>query len=237
METLARRVRCGPREASLMKRRIRGMGIAILLFLVVGGPYAAWPRRVSLRRFDADVVAAREARMWRQYYEHRHGALVWELYRLNRGEYGFSPMDSLRMAVHAGRAAVLFQPSRSRAEAGAASGELERYFSILSARGDRSFDASEAARHELDWWQLRREGAAPDRYGRVMARVEAEIYGVDERHLVPSAVRRAEMMEYRDRRRDGAMAEADWERIRLGLAESYRLLAEVVNGGAVRQSR
>jgi hypothetical protein len=46
---------------------------------------------------------------------------------------------------------------------------LERYYAVLRERGGETFDASEAARLELDWWQLCRENAQPPAYLSVIA--------------------------------------------------------------------
>ena len=53
---------------------------------------------------------------------------------------------------------------------------LERYYAVLRERGGEAFDAREAARLELDWWQLRRENAQASEYGAVIARTTSAIF-------------------------------------------------------------
>src|SRR5882672_9606700 len=134
--------------------------------------------------------------------------------------------DSDRVAIgwYAARAARTFQPSRSREQAQAALPLLERYFAVIRAHGGETFDASEAARIELDWWQLRRENSVPVDYGRVIARVTTVVFHADNADVALAGRVRAEMMTYRDERREGRMQEADWAHIERELTRSYRAL-------------
>jgi hypothetical protein len=98
----------------MTRRRSAFVGLVALLLLGLAA-YAVWPRTAHLRDFDADSVARLETRMWRSYYEKRYVALLVDLYRLSRDEYGFSPADSLAISWYAARAAKTFQPTASRA--------------------------------------------------------------------------------------------------------------------------
>lgn len=201
-------------------------GTALALGLIL--PYLFWPRHASLRDYNPQAVGALETEMWRSYYEHRSGPLALALYRLHRSEYGFSPWDSALIAYSTAQAAMAFQPSRSRQEAASALPYLERYFAVLQRHGGESFDVPRAARLELEWWQLRREQVGPDIYGEAVARVGAELFGTSADTLRPSAIRRAQMMQYRDERADGRMTPDDWTQIEAGLVESYTLLAKAL---------
>src|SRR5712671_6248732 len=79
--------------------------------------YAAVPRHADLTRFDPAEMARLETLAWRHYYEKRYFPLFFDLYETSRREQGFSPLDSVRVAVAAARAAKAFQPTASRAEA------------------------------------------------------------------------------------------------------------------------
>lgn len=162
--------------------------------------------------------------MWRHYYDHRYPALVWRLYRLGRCEYGFSPLDSVRLAYYAGRAAQVFQPTRSRAEAQRALPFLESYYRVARLRGGETFDVPRVARLELEWWQLRREQAAAAKYAQVIAQVWAQMYAVDNGDVRQAARLRADMMDYWDERRDDKMRAEGWVHIEAGLVRSYERL-------------
>ena len=193
-------------------------------FLLGLAAYAFWPRDAHLRVFDPARVARLETRMWRSYYEERYAALLVDLYALNREEYGFSPTDSLAIALYAAQAARTFQPTRSRAEAQSALPLLERYYAVLRRRGGETFDTRAAARLELNWWQLRRENAPPPAYGAVIAQTMSEVFHADNAAVRRAGMLRAQMMSYRDERRDGSMQEADWAHVESELVRSYEAL-------------
>ncbi|HUL66732.1 MAG TPA: hypothetical protein VLW55_19190 [Burkholderiaceae bacterium] len=213
----------GAPKAVAMRLRSRIFWLAALLVVCLAA-YVLWPRTAHLRDFDASRVAQLETRMWRSYYEKHYVALLVDLYGLSRDQYGFSPADSLAIAWYAARAAKAFQPTTSRAEAQKALPLLERYFAVIREHGGETFDTQEAARVELDWWQLRRENSVPADYGRVIAQVTTLLYHADNADVARAGRLRAEMMTYRDERRDDAMKEADWLHIERELERSYRAL-------------
>jgi hypothetical protein len=207
-----------------MARKILLVLFLLLLVALAGAGYALWPRQGDLRNFDADAVARLETAMWRDYYAKDYKSLATRLYALYRDQYHFSPADSAQLAYNSGKAAQIFQPTSSRAEAQVALPLLLTYYSLLRDRSGESFDAANAARLELDWWQLRRENATPEQYGNVVAQVAEELFKVHNDHIQKSSQIRAAMMRYRDDRRDGRMQPEDWDHIEQNLIESYREL-------------
>jgi hypothetical protein len=201
--------------------------ILLILVLAIGaaGIYLCWPRKADLSAFDPAEMARLETAMWHDYYEKHYPRLFYHLYQLSRTQFGFSPLDSFRIALSAAQAAKTFQPTRSRAEADAALPALVTYYRLLRPAAPVSFDVSEAARLELDWWQARREEVGPRDYGKTVAEVAALTYGKsrDDPTILESGVARAEAMAYRDARA-GAMTEADWSNIETQLLRAYRLL-------------
>jgi hypothetical protein len=193
------------------------------------GVYLCWPRKPDLRAFDPAAMAQLETAMWRDYYEKHYPRLFYHLYELSRTQFGFSPLDSFRIALSAAEAAKTFQPTRSRADADAALPSLVTYYRLLQSAASVAFDANEAARLELDWWQARREKVGPKDYGRTVAEVAALTYGKsrDDPTMLESGIARAEAMAYRDAR-GGAMTEADWSNIETQLFRAYRLLKTTV---------
>jgi hypothetical protein len=201
-----------------------------LIWLVAGvilaalAAYVAIPRRADLTRFDPAAMAALETAMWRHYYEKRYLPLAFDLYETARREQGYSPLDSVRIAVAAARAAKVFQPSTSRTEAEAAMPYLTDYFGLLA-------DAAEVARTELAWWQARREAVPPEQYGPIIARVTTLLYGVDNADVRRAGLIRAQAMDYRDAHAAG-ITEADWAAIERELALAYGLLKKAVASAA-----
>jgi hypothetical protein len=207
--------------------------IILVLALAIGavGIYACWPRKADLRAFDPAAMAQLETAMWRDYYEKHYLRLFYHLYELSRTQFGFSPLDSFRMALSAAQAAKTFQPTRSRAEADAALPALVTYYGVLQPAAPATFDVNEAARLELDWWQARREKVGPKDYGRTVAEVAALTYGKsrDDPRILESGIARAEAMAYRDARYK-SMTEANWSEIETQLLRAYRLLKASVDG-------
>ena len=210
----------------LRRMALLGLGIGLCGALA----YLAWPRAASLRRFSPQAIGHMETAMWRSYYEHRYVALFHQLYRMNREQYGFSPWTSFRIAYCAAKAANVFQPSTSRAEARAAIPWLVRYYGIIKADTREPFDVQRAAELELDWWQQRREDATPAEYGKVIAQVAAEVYQTDNDDIQQASALRAAMMQFRDERSRGRMREQDWYIVEDGLGRAFALLKHAVSG-------
>jgi hypothetical protein len=207
---------------------LRSVLVGFTVLTLAGLGHVFWPRTAHLRAFSPEAMGRLETAMWRDYYDHRYAALFAALYRVNRHQYGLSPWDSVRVAYFAAKAAKVFQPSRNRAEAKTAIPWLVRYYGVIQTRSHEPFDVGTAAEAELDWWQLRREDAAPEEYGKVVARVAEEVYGTHDEKLRQSARLRAAMMNYRDQRSDGRMRELDWRTIEDNLVRSFTLLKRAV---------
>jgi hypothetical protein len=205
------------------------LGVVVALVLGAVAACAAWPRAADLRGFEPAEIARLETAMWHDYYDKRYGALFGHLYELSRTQFGFSPLDSLRIAWAAAQAAKAFQPTRSREAANAALPPLVTYYRLLASGAPGGFDVEEAARLELDWWQARREAVGPEQYGVTVARVAAITYGKqpDDPSLLISGIGRAEAMAYRDARGQ-AMSNQDWSEIECRLRRAYRSLKAAV---------
>jgi hypothetical protein len=209
----------------------RTMALTLALAVGVFGLYICWPRGADLRAFDPAAMARLETAMWRNYYDKHYPTLFYHLYEVSRTQFGFAPLDSFQIALSAARAAKTFQSTRSREAANAALPQLLTYYRLLAAAAPGGFDVEEAARLELDWWQARREAAAPRDYGMTVARVAAITYGKPARNpvMLQSGITRAEAMAYRDARGQ-AMTDANWTTIEDQLLRAYQLLKTAVAG-------
>src|SRR3954467_3802922 len=94
----------GPARGDCVMRRKSVLAI-VLAAILVAAAFACWPRKADLRAFDPAGMAQLETAMWRDYYAKRYGALFYRLYELSRTQFGFSPLDSLRIALSAARVA------------------------------------------------------------------------------------------------------------------------------------
>jgi hypothetical protein len=206
----------------------RRIAAAVLITAALAAAYICFPRHADLTRFDPAAMARLETTMWRHYYEKRYLPLFRDLYDVSHSQYGFSPLDSVQIAVSAASAAKSFQPSTSRAEAEAALPALVTYFRILSGAAPVPVEVEDAARTELAWWQARREAVMPEEYGLIIARVSTLVYGVDGDDLRRSGVLRGQAMAYRDAH-EANMSEADWWLIADRLEVAYGLLKKALS--------
>ena len=209
----------------------RRLMIAAALAAAAVAAYACIPGTADLRAFDAARMAQLETAMWRDYYEKRYPALFYHLYESTRSQFGFSPLESLRIALSAAQAARAFQPTHSRSEADAALPHLVTYYGLLRGAAPADFDTNEIARRELDWWQARREAIGPGDYGRTISAVAALTYGksMEQPDLAAFGVARAEAMAYRDARAQN-ITEADWSEIERQLRGAYARLRAGIGG-------
>jgi hypothetical protein len=205
-------------------RRYRWPLAVLAALLAAVALYAGLPRRADLTAFDPTSMGTSEAAMWRDYYDKRYLDLFAHLYGLARNEFGFSPLDSARIALAAARAARAFQPTTSRAEAqSAALPLLIDYYRLLSPAAPVPFDGVAAARGELDWWQARREAVSPERYGLTIAEVTTLLYGVDGDDIRRAGILRAQAMARRDAG-GAALTDADWSQIADQLVAAHGLV-------------
>ena len=79
----------------------------ILAGAVVLGLWASYPRNPMLSKFDPDALALADTDTWRAYCDKRYAALFYEFYAVARDQYGYSPLDSLRLALSAAIAGIL----------------------------------------------------------------------------------------------------------------------------------
>lgn len=201
--------------------------LACAVCLTVSIVWFCWPRHADLRGFDPEAMGRIEAASWRHYYEKQWPALFRDIYRGAREQYGFSPCEACQIALHAARAARRFQPSRNRSAAEQAIPPLVDYFRVIRRDAKVEFDPAVAARLELEWWQLRRENKSWTDYGRAIAAASAMVYGRTPAELEPGSLKRAAMMDLRDRK-GRSMTDADWQGIERGLVEAWLLTQQAV---------
>lgn len=202
--------------------RIGLLALAAGLVLVVAQDRTARP---NPRGFDPQEMGRLESAMWRSYYDGRWLRLIGQTMQVSCGQYGFSWWDGARLSKHAAIAAMYFRRETNDPRC---IGQLESYYGIVRHATRISFDVSEAARLELQWWQERRRDVPPAQYARTIARLSGFIHGVGEVEAMESALLRTQAMVYRDARRDGKMTDADWEEVSRQLTAAYTVLKNEV---------
>lgn len=186
----------------------------------------------SLRHFDPHEVARLETDMWRSYYGRSRLQLAKELIELLREQYHLPVWQSVVGAVHAARAAAVFQDGHNRAEYERALPDLVSYYSLIRAASEEAFPVEQAARLELEWWIIHRERAQHPKgdLELSLADLQAEIYHQPHELFAEHAQARAEAMLIRDDRQEaGVVTEQDWSRIGALLDTSWSSLQRAVS--------
>jgi hypothetical protein len=203
--------------------------LAAVLAAVAFGWWFLNPGPLRFRSFDPVLVGRAEAALWRDYYEGKPLELITGLALNNHRAFGFSPLASVRTGLAAADAARRFQRSRSRTGAQAALPPLTEHYRLLKEAARLQIDPAEAARLELEWWQLRRETQGTS-YTPAVAAAAAYVYGVRPQRLSEYARLRVAAMNMRDRK-GRRISEADWREIEGLLVQAYRALrTEVAQG-------
>lgn len=202
----------------------------LALGLAVGAFWALRAPEDHFRSFDPAVVGKDESDLWRAYYEHRYPDLAKGLTLTENRDFGLSPFDSARSGFAAANAARVFQKSHSRAQAMEALPQLTEHFRILAAATHASIDPERAARLELEWWQLRREGKSASGYAPAVAAATGYLYGLPAERVRTYAELRVQAMELRDSR-GAEITDADWLEITRLLIAAYTDLRVDVAAG------
>jgi hypothetical protein len=210
------------------------IGISTLVVLLAG-----WIIRdltstahYSLRRFDPHQVARLETDMWRAYYGRSRVRLGEELVALLRQQYHLSFWKSVIGAIHAARAAAIFQDGHNRAEYERALPDLVNYYSLIHDAGEQPFPVEKTARLELEWWIIHRERVhhpAGD-LEHSLAVLQAEIFRQPEESFAEHAKARAQAMLIRDTRQEaGGVTDLNWSQIGSLLDTSWSSLHDAVD--------
>jgi hypothetical protein len=157
-----------------------------------------------MRSFDPLRVGELECAAWVGYYQRRRAAVLRAAVGLTRHTFGMSWPDTIRGAWLVLRANQLWAPYPDNDPEGARRC-MQRFYRLVAARTGETFDPSEAARLEVEWWRVHR-GLQHDRSGdddrplvEALAAAYAHVYGVSPAAAHPAAEQRALAMRISDR--------------------------------------
>lgn len=182
-------------------------------------------------------MAHLETRLWRDYYGQNYFSLGRGLYAVGREQFHVSPWDSVRLAWHAGRAAIRFKDSPNRSGSERALADLRDYYRVIQERAQPELDVAAMARVELEWWQVRREKAAPAEVARLVARSYEHLFQTRNEDVQTAARLRVAAMVFRDEHGTPGLTAPEWDSVQAQLLDSYRHLSAGVNGPAARDRR
>jgi hypothetical protein len=192
--------------------------IALVLVIPPGGPR-------TLREFDPERTAELEIDMWQAYYAKENFRLFRGLVMLTHDQYRYSWIRAFQASFHLARAAATFGNARSNYEE--VLPDLEAAYTIARDWTGAKYDPAAVARTELAWWVARRVPAesSPENVGRLIAELNAILYGVSSDRVLEASVLRARA----GRLRDEGGSQADWPEVSRLLHESYRKLHAAVH--------
>jgi hypothetical protein len=205
--------------------------VLIAALLVWVGVDLFVPRRVDIRRFNAEEVARLDTAMWRSYYGGQPRRLFFQLAELMRGQFHFPIFRSNRVALSAARAAFIFKNGHNRLDYEKALPDLVDYFQRIRDISGSLFDVQHAAELELEWWIVHRERGTHHEgdLARAVAEAAAELYQVPVDKLMEYGSYRAAAMTIRDTKAaTGGVSEDDWREIHTDLLISWQSLWKAV---------
>lgn len=192
-----------------------------------------------MRSFDARRVGELECDAWVAYYRRRWLTLLRASLGLTREAFGLSLPDTARGGWWVLRANQLWAPYPDNDPDGARR-YMERFYRMVAAREGESFDPTEAARREVEWWRahrvLQHDRAEGDDRPLVKALTElySYVYSVPSESVEDAARERAHAMLHSDRWIDEGCDPASplIEEERTALIRSYEALLAAVRTDA-----
>jgi hypothetical protein len=159
----------------------------------------------AARSFDPRVVGRLECTTWVTYYRREWGPFLWAVLRVTRHAFGLSWPATLRGAWLVLRANQHWAPYPTN-RPDAARRCMRRFYALVARSSHETFDVTEAARLEVEWWRVHRElqyadsatvpaddqpSPADEPLTSALARLYAHVYGVAEDDVRGAAGERA----------------------------------------------
>jgi hypothetical protein len=156
-----------------------------------------------MRTFDPVKLGTYEATAWVAYYERRWTAFLRAAVGLVRTGFGMSWTRTLTGAWLVLRANQLWAPYPDNDPEGARRA-MRRFYELVTEEHGETFDVTEAARLEVEWWRAHRylQREDPDaglgELTEAVAALYAHVYGVPIESVRQAAAHRAEAMRVSD---------------------------------------
>jgi hypothetical protein len=131
-----------------------------------------------MRSFDPVKVGELECDSWVAYYRRRWPAFLRAALGLTREVFGLSRIDTLRAAWWVMRANQAWAPYPNN-DPEAARAYMERFYRKVAERKGETFDPTEAARREVEWWRAHRDlqhGLGGEAAGAPLVEALAQLY-------------------------------------------------------------
>jgi hypothetical protein len=186
-------------------------------------------RKSNLRELDFQKVAELDAHMWRSYYNHQFVKMFFQLVRLMRSQLHLTWILTLRLAYYSGIAATNYRLLKGEEDYPRVLKNLNKFYKVISDNAIEPFDYENAAKLELEWWDIHRY---PKKYKKSLesslAEAAAAIYNVAPSKLKDYARYRAVAMMLPHHEGDKQPKPPDWNEIKDLLVKSWQSLHKAI---------
>ncbi len=158
--------------------------------------------RHSPRHFDAVALGRLETQAWASYYRHEWAKALRAFVGMIDQGFGLGPWLTLVAAWHILRANQAWAPVPDN-DPDAARASMQRFYRIVLAHSDLTFDPARAAELEVAWWHLHRkrqraDAASRDELERALVDLYTHVYSAPRDEMREAARWRAEAMDLSD---------------------------------------
>ena len=163
-------------------------------------------RRHSPRDFDAVALGQLETQAWAAYYRREWAKALRAFVGMVDKGFGLGPWLTFVAAWHVLRANQAWAPM-PRNDPDAARASMLRFYRLVRAHSDLTFDPARAAELEVEWWRVHRahqrgtaadEATTLDDLERALVDLYSYVYSAPGESMHESARRRAEAMDHSD---------------------------------------
>lgn len=191
--------------------------------------------RHSPRDFDAVAVGRLETQAWASYYRREWGRALRSLVGMVDQGFGLGPRLTFVAAWHVLRANQAWAPVPVN-DPDAARSSMLRFYRLVLAHSDLTFDPNRAAELEVEWWRIHRarqrdDAASRADLERALVDLYAHVYSSPREAMHEAARWRAEAMDLSDAWVAGGcdLADPRLAAERRALVASYAALLDAVS--------
>lgn len=188
----------------------------------------------EMNHLDPEAVAALEIDAWKAYYRKDRLEMVQTLQKALQKQFHISSTavwsDIIpNLALAAYQFSQMPMTSTTEEYNKLVLPQLTSAYEGLKTAVGGKWDATKAAKYDLEWWILRRNSKTfhPENVGKKMAQLYRELYGDDDdSHFIRAAFLRASAARYHDLCKItwGKIYESDWQVMQDILVQSYKEL-------------
>ena len=156
----------------------------------------------SPRDFDPVALGRLETQAWASYYRHEWGRALRAFVGMIYQGFGLGPRLTLVGAWHVLRANQAWAPVPDN-DPDAARASMRRFYELVRAHSDLTFDATRASELEVEWWRLHRahqrdDAATRDELEHSLVELYSYVYSAPRETMHEAARWRAEAMDLSD---------------------------------------